>query len=298
MCLYSDDSPRPIDSPMGMTHIAATSNPQVSKERLFRSTSIPVEQIDSALQSGSVIISEPYANRIGVSQPGRELLLYTDEGEIGFPIVGIYYDYSSSQGTVLMTLDIYRKFWEDNAITAAALRLPPGTNADQVTEELKAALDDVQQLLIRPNRILRDEVLQVFDRTFTITSALQLLATIVAFIGVLSALLSVELDRQREFGILRAVGLTRRQLWGLILLETGLLGASAGLLASPTGYILAIILVYIINLRSFGWTLQMQLQQAPFLTALFISVFAAILAGIYPARRLSRMTPADAIRYE
>ncbi len=287
-----------VDSPQGMTHIAATSNPLVSAERLFRSTSIPTAQIDPALQSGAVIISEPYANRTGIAQPGSEVLLYTDKGEKSFPIVGIYYDYSSSQGTVLMSLDIYKNYWEDNSITAAAINLPPDRNADQVVEELNAALAGVQQLLIRPNRILRDEVLQVFDRTFTITGALQLLATSVAFVGVLSALLSVELERQREFGILRAVGLTTRQLWGLILLETGLLGASAGLLAIPTGYILAIILIYIINRRSFGWTLQMQLQLEPFIIALLIAVVAAILAGIYPAMRLSRMMPADAIRYE
>ena len=287
-----------VESPQGESHIAATSNLRVSEERLFLSTSIPADQIDSALQSGAVIISEPYANRTGISQPGGEVLLYTDRGEASFPVVGIYYDYSSSQGTILMSLDVYRQYWEDTSVTAAALKLQPGNDADHVVDGLQAALIGVQQLLIRPNRILRNEVLQVFDRTFTITSALQLLATFVAFIGVLSALLSVELERQREFGILRAVGLTARQLWGLILLETGLLGASAGLLAIPTGYILAVILIYIINRRSFGWTLQMQLQPEPFLAALSIAIIAALLAGIYPARRLSRMMAADAIRYE
>ncbi len=287
-----------VESPQGMSHIAATSNPRVSEERLFLSTSIPPDQIDSAMQAGAVIISEPYANRTGITQPGGEILLFTAGGETSFPVVGIYYDYSSSQGTILMALDVYRQYWGDTSITAAALKLQPGNDADQVVDGLQAALTGVQQLLIRPNRILRNEVLQVFDRTFTITSALQLLATFVAFIGVVSALLSVELERQREFGILRAVGLTARQMWKLILLETGLLGASAGLLAIPTGYTLALILIYIINRRSFGWTLQMQLQPEPFLAALSIAIIAAILAGIYPARRLSRMMAADAIRYE
>jgi putative ABC transport system permease protein len=287
-----------VESPQGMSHIAATSNPRVSEERLFLSTSIPPDQIDSAMQSGAVIISEPYANRTGITQPGGEILLFTAGGTTSFPVVGIYYDYSSSQGTILMALDVYRQYWGDTSITAAALKLQPGNDADQVVDGLQAALTGMQQLLIRPNRILRNEVLQVFDRTFTITSALQLLATFVAFIGVVSALLSVELERQREFGILRAVGLTARQMWKLILLETGLLGASAGLLAIPTGYTLALILIYIINRRSFGWTLQMQLQPEPFLTALSIAIIAAILAGIYPARRLSRMMAADAIRYE
>jgi putative ABC transport system permease protein len=159
-------------------------------------------------------------------------------------------------------------------------------------------LSPVQKLLVRPNQALREEVLIVFDRTFAITGALQLLATIVAFIGVLSALLSLELERQRELGILRAVGLTVRQLWGLIMLETGLMGSVAGLLAMPTGYALALILVYIINRRSFGWTLQMQVNWEPFLQALVVAVVAALLAGIYPARRMGAMVTSEALRSE
>jgi putative ABC transport system permease protein len=153
-------------------------------------------------------------------------------------------------------------------------------------------------LLVRPNRELRNEVLEVFDRTFAITGALQLLATLVAFIGVLSALLSLELERQRELGILRAVGMTVRQLWSLILLETGLLGSVAGLLAIPTGYILAIILVYIINRRSFGWTLQLELDWLPFLEAFVVAVLAALLAGLYPAYRMGKMITSEALRSE
>jgi putative ABC transport system permease protein len=152
--------------------------------------------------------------------------------------------------------------------------------------------------LVRPNRALRQDVLVIFDRTFAITNALQLLATVVAFIGVLSALLSLLLEKQRELGILRAVGLTVRQLWGLVMLETGLMGAVAGLLAMPTGFVLALILVYIINQRSFGWTLQMRVGPAPFIQALLIAILAALLAGLYPARRMSQTVTADAMRFE
>jgi putative ABC transport system permease protein len=141
-------------------------------------------------------------------------------------------------------------------------------------------------------------VLEVFDRTFAITGALQLLATVVAFIGVLSALLSLQLDKQRQLGILRAVGLTARQLWGLVMLETGLMGTVAGLLSMPTGYALSLILIYIINRRSFGWTLQMQVEPAPFIEALTVAIIAALLAGVYPAYRMGKMVTAEALRYE
>ena len=240
----------------------------------------------------------PLANRLGLPASGGEIGLYTAGGLRRFPVVGVYYDYASTQGTVLMALPLYQALWADDAITAVALRLGPGADIDRTVGELQDALAGRQRLVVRANRALRQEVLEVFDRTFAITGALQLLATIVAFIGVLSALLSLELERQRELGILRAVGLTVRQLWSLVMLETGLMGTAAGLLSMPTGYALALILVYIINRRSFGWTLQMQVQAAPFVQALLVSLAAALIAGVYPAWRMGRMVASEALRSE
>jgi putative ABC transport system permease protein len=164
--------------------------------------------------------------------------------------------------------------------------------------DLQATITPIQSLLIRPNRELRADTLEIFDRTFAITSALQLLTTFVAFIGVVSAMLSLQLEKQRQLGLLRALGLTIRQLWRLVLLETGLMGAVAGLIAMPTGYVLSLILVYIINRRSFGWTLQLAVQPEPFVQAMVVAVLAATLAGLYPAWRISRRVTADALRFE
>lgn len=287
-----------VDSPQGPVEVMATNNFTIPQERIFAARSLPVQEMWPALESGSVLISEPLANRLEIPAQGGEIVLNTAQGQQRFPVAGIYYDYASTQGTVLFALPVYRRLWEDPAITAASLRLSPGTEADRVVRELQDALAGEQNLVIRANRTLRDDVLEVFDRTFAITGALQLLATVVAFIGVLSALLSLELERQREQGILRAIGLTVRQLWGLIMLETGLLGAVAGLLAMPCGYALALILVYVINRRSFGWTLQMQVWPEPFIMAVVVALTAALLAGIYPARRISRSTTAEAVRFE
>jgi putative ABC transport system permease protein len=140
--------------------------------------------------------------------------------------------------------------------------------------------------------------MDVFDRTFAIAAALRILATVVAFIGVFNTLLLLQMEKQREVGILRALGLTGGQLWRLTMLETGLMGLAAGILAAPTGYVLALILVYVINQRSFGWTLQLSIQPVAFLQALLIAVGAALLAGIYPASKMSRQPAAEAIRYE
>ena len=195
----------------------------------------PPEVVWQAMQAGAVMVSEPFANRFDLPKSGGQVTLLTPAGPRTFPVAAIYYDYASSQGTVMMALPLYQALWEDDATTALALRLAPGADPDQITARAADALAPVQSLIVQPNQALRDEALVVFDRTFAITGALQLLATLVAFIGVLSALLSLMLDKQRELGILRAVGLTGRQLWRLVSLETGLMGAVAGLLAMPTG---------------------------------------------------------------
>jgi putative ABC transport system permease protein len=287
-----------VDSPDGPMDVSAVDNPSDPGEQVYYSVDVPADEAWEAMQDGAVMVSEPFARRMGLPRHGGTVTLFTDRGPHTFPVIAIYYDYASSQGTVLMSLRTYRLWWDDSAITAIALRLEPGTEVDQTVRDLREGLTPIQRLRINPNQALRDEVLTIFDRTFAITGALQMLATVVAFIGVLSALLSLQLEKQREFGILRAVGLTARQLWGLVMIETGLMGAVAGLLAMPTGYALALILVYIINRRAFGWTLQLDFAAAPFLQALAVAVVAALLAGIYPARRMSRMAAGDAIRFE
>ncbi len=287
-----------VDTPEGPVQIAAVDNPATAQERQFRQTWSSLEEVQRSLDEGAVLISEPLANRFDDVLASRRLTMFTDAGPHTFTVAGVYYDYTSTQGAIMMDLDVYRRFWQDEAITALALRLEPGFSPEKVALEIQEALAPIQQLDVRPNQVLREEALAVFDRTFAITQALQLLATLVAFIGVLSALLSLQLDKQRQFGILRAVGLTVRELWGLILLETGLMGAVAGLLAMPAGLGLALILIYIINQRSFGWTLQLNLLPWPFLQAFVVAVVASLLAGIYPARKIGRMLAAEALRYE
>jgi putative ABC transport system permease protein len=287
-----------VDSPAGPINISASNNPHLAAERLYLAADSPAEAIQAALSAGYVMVSEPLANRLSIERRGGRIRLNTSTGLTTFPIVAIYHDYSSSQGTLLMDLKIYQKYWQDPALTAMALHLEPGLDPESVSSELAESLTNTQHLLVRPNQVLRQEVLAIFDQTFTITGALQLLATGVAFIGILSALLALQLERQSELGILRSIGLTIRQLWVMVLTETGLMGLVAGLLAMPAGLTLAMILIYIINRRSFGWTFQLHMVPLPFLQALAVAVLAGLIAGLYPAYRMSRMLAAEAVRFE
>ncbi len=285
-----------ISSPQGPLQVSATDNQNIGSERLWRQLDLPKDQVWQAMQDGGVQVSEPLANRLGLFGQGSRVTLLTPQGYKEFPVVGIFYDYASSDGSLFMDMALYRQIWGDSGITAIGLRLASGTNPDEVSHQLQDRLAGIQSLYIRPNQALRNAVMAIFDRTFAITAALRMLATVVAFIGVLNTLLLLQLEKQREVGILRALGLTGKQLWGLTMLETGLMGLAAGILAIPTGYVLSLILVYVINRRSFGWTLQISIQSGAFFEAILISVLAALLAGIYPAWRMSRRAAGEVIR--
>jgi putative ABC transport system permease protein len=252
-----------------------------------------------AMADGAVIVSESFARHRAIAiGPGQTLTLRTDRGDRTFPVAGVIIDYGSDQGTVLMRDTVYHALYDDRMISTVAAFVQPGADLSAIISDLRQKFAGRQELQIRSNRELRSGVLVVFDQTFTITTALNLLATVVAFIGILSALMALQLERTRELGTMRANGLTQGQLFRLTLLETGLMGFTAGLMSLPVGTVLAWVLVYIINVRSFGWSLQLQLRPEFYTQAFAVALVAALLAGIYPALRMGRIQPAQALRAE
>jgi putative ABC transport system permease protein len=114
----------------------------------------------------------------------------------------------------------------------------------------------------------------------------------------LAALMALGLERAREIGVLRTLGLTPRQVWMLVTAQTGLMGLLAGVLAVPGGLLLAWVLVFVVNRRSFGWTMPLELSPMILLQGVGLSVLAAVLAGLYPAWKMATALPADAVRDE
>ena len=141
---------------------------------------------------------------------------------------------------------------------------------------------------IRLNKDLRDYSIEIFDRTFVVAGLLHILSVIVAFIGVFSALMSIQLEKEKEMGILRATGLTPGQMLKMISVQTFTIGLIAAIIAIPLGLVLAYCLIYIINLRSFGWTMQTHLFAFVPLQAVALALTAALLASVYPVRRIGQ----------
>lgn len=265
------------------------------------------DEVWRRFQEGAVLVSEPYAYHRDLAV-GDHVVLLTDRGPRSFEIAGVYYDYATDRGVVLLSRRSYDRFWDDPAVQSLGLYAAPGVGAEELAEAVRRAagagagaggeVADGQRITVAVNREIRRSALEIFDRTFVITGVLRLLSVIVAVIGILSALMALQLERSRELGVLRANGLTPAQLWGLVTTQTGLMGLVAGLLAAPVGVALATLLVHVINRRSFGWTLRLEIAPDLLLQTVLLALAAALLAGLYPAWKMSRSSPALALREE
>lgn len=286
-----------ISSPGGPVRIVAIGTEVPNLRSSFELKEGDPETAWTAFENeGAVVVSEPFSHRTGVGL-GDEIRLRTSQGERAFPVVGVYYDYASDRGIVVMSRRTYLREWGDPSLSGFSLDLTPGADVDAVISQLRRVAGG-QALAIQPSRSLKRLSLEIFDRTFLITGVLRMLAGLVAFIGVLSSLMALQLERSRELGVLRANGVTPGQVWQLVTSQTGLMGLAAGLLSLPVGLALAAIMIYVINRRSFGWTIRMEVSPDVLLQALLLALAAALLAGIYPAFKMSRTSPAQALREE
>ncbi len=252
----------------------------------------------ASFDSGTaVLISEPlsFLHDLGV---GDEIELPTAKGVRGFRIGGVYEDFDTGSGTVMLNRDLYRQWWEDDAVTAIAVYLADGVEPQAFEAAVEALAAGRQSLLVTSNRDILQMSLEIFDRTFTITNVLYLLTVAVAFVGMVGALSALQMERIRELGTLRALGFTPWQVGGLVNLQTLGLGLLAGLAALPLGVVMAWILLHVINRRAFGWQIDMTLSPSALVGALALAVAAATLAGIYPSWRMARTAPASAMREE
>ena len=265
--------------------------------RRFKWSDVPAEAHQAALDAGLVMVSESFAFRRGIDRGRKSITLDTERGAQTFEVFGVYYDYSTDQGTVYIARPVYDRYFADPFISSLGIFTDEDADIEAVISDLRARFADYD-LLVQDNASLRAGALEVFDRTFAITIALRMLTTLVAFIGILAALMALQLEHAREYGVMRATGMTARQLTQFAMIQTGLMGLVAGLLALPIGLLTSLVLTHVINLRSFGWTMEFAPQPSQLLEALLVALAAALLAGLYPALLLGRLKPAQALRRE
>ena len=263
----------------------------------LRMTAGGTEAVARMESAEGILVSEPLAYHRRL-QPGDDLILPTVSGEKAFSVLGVFRDYSTNGGTVLMPLNLYRSHWADDDINGIGVYLDDGIERQAILGEMRSVFGAGTPVRYRSNDFIRERSMAIFDRTFRITEVLRILAGVVAFFGLASAVMSIELERGRELAVLRALGLRPRQVQALTLAQTGLLGLAAGLFAIPLGIAMAALLIEVINVRSFGWSMDLAIAAQPLALGVVLALSAAVLAGIYPAVRAVRVGVAGQLREE
>jgi putative ABC transport system permease protein len=254
----------------------------------------PTGEVLSELRdTNTVIVSEPFANKHHL-RAGDTINLPVGETRAAFRIADVYYDYSSERGSIIMDRNVVLRYLPDPAPSNLTIYLAPGAQLDAVRAQILQAAAGYR-ILIFSNRDIRSEALQIFDRTFAITYALEAIAVIVAIMGVAGALLALVIDRRRELGLLRFLGAAAVQVRKIILVEAGLIGLLSTLAGVLLGFFLSLILIFVINKQSFGWTIRFHWPVAIIVEALTVVYLATLLAALYPAQVAVRLNPVEVV---
>jgi len=257
------------------------------------------QALDAAIHHDAILVSQPFYRRFHLGV-GDTLNLATPTGHRDFKIAGVYIDYTTEGGSVLVDWQTYRKFWRDDAINGIGVYIDKnsGLTAAQLQSELRPKIAPYGDYLIKSNQELRDQVFRIFDQTFSVTYILQTIGIIISALGIFLSLTILVTERRREISILRAVGASRGQIEALVLWEAGIIGLLGSFLGIVAGLALAWILSFVINVSFFGWTISWATPWR-FLFGLPVAVIAAALvAGYWPARQAAHLDIADGVKME
>ena len=244
----------------------------------------------------AVVVSEPFANKHHVRR-GDSISLPLQGRSRSFRVLGIFYDYGSEAGLILVDRATLARYLPEAPPTNLGILLSPGVDAEKARGDIVRALGG-HRVAIFLNRELRAQAIRIFDRTFAITYALEAVAILVAVVGIAGALLAVVIDRRRELGLLRFLGASQPQIRRLIVCEAGLLGLLANLAGLALGILLSMILIFVINKQSFGWTVRFHWPFALLAAGLGAVYLATLLAALYPAHAAARLVPIEVIHEE
>jgi putative ABC transport system permease protein len=255
---------------------------------LFKAPADARDAMRRAVGQDAVVVSEAFTIKQHLDI-GDEVHLPTPNGPVPFRIAAVYYDYSSDRGVLVMDRATFVRRYGDVAIGGLRVYLRQGVDPETARQRLLTSIGDSHRVFLNTNASLRTEVLRIFDSTFAITYALEIIAIIVAILGVSGTLLTLILERERELTILRLIGTSRSQIRRMVVGEAVLIGAISQAVGLTVGLMLSLVLIYVINVQSFGWTIQFHLPGGFLLQSSILMVLATALAGLYPARRAQHL---------
>ncbi len=269
----------------------------------FARTKLEIQGADAATarekvtQGEGILVSHNFANRYGV-WVGDRVKLPTPTEPFDRPIAGVIEDYTSEKGAIFLERDLYKRYWNDPAIDIINVNLAPGVERVAFKGELQRALRGQQRAFIHTQEEWRAWVLKLLDQFFAMMYMQMLVAVFTAALGIVNALIISTAERQRELGVIRAIGGLRGQLRQMILLEAAVIGVIGILTAAIAGVFCTYFLTRTAAAMIGGYTIPFAFPVKIILVALPIVLAIALLAAWWPARRAVNLRVVEAIGYE
>ncbi len=244
-----------------------------------------------------VVVNESFAARYGL-KPGDSLDLPTPDGVKRFGVAAIVVAYESDSGVIWMDTHTYQRYWKDTVADLYEVIVQPGADIQTVRKALLDRFRGERSLFVTPGREFKDLVIKMLERSFVVNNAVLFIEMIIAGFGIVITLLASVLERTREIGILRSIGMTRKQISGIVVMESLILGACGGVLGSAAGT-----LVGWLSLEGFfridlGGSIRYVVHGPSLFWAFLFAIGFSALAGLYPAWRAAKTNVVEALAYE
>ncbi|MEK7691327.1 MAG: FtsX-like permease family protein, partial [Bdellovibrionota bacterium] len=244
-----------------------------------------------------VMVSKSFVKNFKV-KTGEKILLPTPKGIFEFRVVAIVVDFITPAGVIYMPRKQYVDFFSDRLVSAYGLQLVPGTDRDLVRKEINSGSMEDVPLTVISNEDVRRDVEKTIDESFAYTKTVEAAALFVALFGLLNTLLVSVLERTREIGMMRAIGMSKGQLYRMIFTEAAVLGALSSFAAAVMGAGLGALWVIKSLPHVLGWILDFYFPWLGIAVTVAMGFAVAMIAAWYPAHRASAMVISEAIDYE
>lgn len=242
-------------------------------------------------------ISEYLSTQYGLKK-NDVITIRSPKGDVTFRINDISSSYSTTSGFLYIHRKWLTRYWGLDDSTQMSAYVFPGTNIDELITKLKRRLLPSYSLEIMNNQELRDKVMDIFNRSFAITYAIEFIAIIVSVIGVVATLLSLVFERKREMSILRYLGAEWKQMRQSLMLAAGITGITGITLGTALGFLMSVILIEVVNKISFGWEIHFSVPLYSLIAISGVVFCTTLLAGYLPSRIAKKIDPKRFVSFE
>ena len=245
----------------------------------------------------NVVVSEPFATIFRVKQ-GDTIDLPTPSGIVRFGVVGVVVDYLCDNGTIGMDIHTYQRHWGDTLANLFSVRVRPDAKVSAVRDEIQKRFGTERKLYVLPALEFKNEIRRVLDGMFVFNYALNIITLTIACLGIIVTLFASVMERTREIGTLRSIGMLRRQISMVVVLESILMGLSGGVLGSAAGILVGWASLEGFFVANYGSAARYHLPIGAIFWALVLAAGLSALAGMIPARKAAKTNIVEALSYD